>query len=213
MNQWVYLTTVSLGMSGALAAQSSVPAKPSPKPAALSLEQRVKAAEDREAILKTLYAYTYVVDFGHDVKEYTDLYTDDALFQSVAAPNPGRTWSLSPSVDEGSRTGPGAVVGREALEKWIINEWNMRERLLATGHYRIHEAIAPDMTLDGDHAYVHSYFQTTDNDAGRIYIVSIGLYKDELVRSADGRWRIKERLLLRQGGNAPASNAKKAAEN
>jgi len=204
MKQWTYLTAVFLALCAALCAQSSVPAKQ-------SLERRVKAIEDREAILKTLYAYTYAIDFGHNVREYTDLYTEDALFQSVAAPVPGRTWSMSPTVAEGSRTGPGAVVGREALEKWITNEWAMRERLLAAGHYRIHETIAPDVTIDGDRAYVHSYFQTTDNDSGRIYMVSIGVYRDELVRSADGHWRIRERLLLRQGGNAPPANAKKTA--
>ena len=211
MKQCIYWAAVSLGLSAALCAQSPT-AKPSGKASVQSLEQRLKTAEDREAILKTLYAYTYLVDFGHEGREYTDLYTDDALFQSVAAPVPGRTWSMSGSVEEGSRTGPGAVVGREALEKWITNEWAMRERLLATGHYRIHETIEPDITIEGDRAYAHSYFQTTDNDNARIYIVSIAIYKDELVRSTDGRWRIKERLLLRQGGNAPPANAKKAAQ-
>ena len=86
---------------------------------------------------------------------------------------------------------------------------------LAEALFGIRPILGGQVVLDGDRAYVHSYFQTTDNDAGRIDIVSIGLYKDQLVRSADGRWRIKERLLLRQGGNAPAgaSNANKAAEN
>jgi SnoaL-like domain len=206
MKRWIVLVAVSFGLSTIMAAQSPASAKP----AKGSAERLLRAAGDREAILKTLYAYTYTVDFGTDVHESTDLYTDDALFQSVAAP--GRTWSMSPTVEEGSRTGRGAVVGREALEKWITNEWAMRERLIEAGHYRIHETIAPDVTIVGDRAYVHSYFQTTDNDNGRIYIVSIGVYKDELVRSADGRWRIRERLLLRQGGNAPPAGAKKAAE-
>ena len=211
MKRYIPAAAAFFGLSIALCAQTGPAAKPSARTAATA-EQRVKAAEDREAILKTLYAYTYLVDFGHDVREYTDLYTDDGFFQSVAAPVPGRTWSMSGAVEEGSRTAPGAVVGREALEKWIINEWAMRDRLLAAGHYRIHEPIAPDITIDGDRAFAHSYFQTTDNDNGRIYIVSIGIYKDELVRSTDGRWRIKERLLLRQGGNAPPVNTKKAEQ-
>lgn len=94
------------------------------------------------------------------------------------------------------------MVGREALEKWIVNEWQMREKLMSAGHYRIHEMNEPDITIDGDRAMVHSYFQTTDNDNGRIYMVSIGVYQDQFVRSPDGRWRIKERILLRQGGAA-----------
>lgn len=180
------------------------------QPAQKSLEQRLKAIEDREAILKTLHAYAYTIDFGREVREYTDLYTEDAVFQSVMSPAPRGASDWGPIARV-----PGAVVGREALEKWITNEWQMRARLMATGHYRIHEMNEPDITIDGDRASVHSYFQTTDNDNGRIFIVSIGVYQDQLVRSPDGRWRIKERILLRQGGtaqNAAQNSAGAAAD-
>ena len=193
-----------VGLSGGLVAQSPAPSKPA---ASSSLEQRVKAIEDREAILKTLHAYAYTIDFGRDVREYTDLYTEDAVFDSVPAPEPRGASNWGPVA-----RGRAPVVGRAALEKWIVNEWQMREKLMAAGHYRIHEMNEPDITLDGDRAMVHSYFQTTDNDNGRIYIVSIGVYQDQFVRSPDGRWRIKERVLLRQGGVArnptPASGEK-----
>ncbi len=59
-----------------LTAQSATEARSSKNP---SLEQRVRALEDKEAILKVMYQYAYTIDFGHDVNEYTDLYTDDAL--------------------------------------------------------------------------------------------------------------------------------------
>ena len=193
MNKLMQLAAACVGFSIGLTAQSPAPAKP---PANVSLEQRVRALEDREAILKTMYQYAYTIDFGQDVREYTDLYTDDAIFQSVAAQPSASALSTAASA-----TARGAVVGRQALEKWITNEWQMRERLLAAGHYRIHEMMEPDITLDGDRATVRSYFQTTDNDNGRIYMVSIGVYKDQFVRSPDGRWRMKERLLLRQGAN------------
>ena len=75
--------------------------------------------------------------------------------------------------------------------------------LLAKGHYRIHELISPDITVTGDTASTRSFFQTTDNDNGRIYAVSIGVYKGQMVRGADGKWRIKEWLLIRQGGANP----------
>jgi hypothetical protein len=203
MTKLMYLTAACAAFSIGLMAQSSAPAKP---PEKLSLEQRVRALEDHEAILKTMYQYAYTIDFGRDVREYTDLYTDDAVFQSIAAPLPGSAANAGATAPrEGSAKGPGAVVGREALEKWITNEWQMRERLLAAGHYRIHAMMEPDISLDGDRATVRSYFQTTDNDNGRIYMVSIGVYQDRFVRSPDGRWRMRERLLLRQG--AVASNA------
>jgi len=171
-----------------LTAQSATEARSSKNP---SLEQRVRALEDKEAILKVMYQYAYTIDFGHDVNEYTDLYTDDAVFQGNAPANPPAGAS--------AREGRGAVLGRQGLEKWITNEWQGRERLIAAGHYRVHAMVEPDITLDGDHASVRSYFLTTDNDNGRIYMVSIGVYKDEFVRSPDGRWRMKERLLVRQG--------------
>jgi hypothetical protein len=177
----IRLAAGSLALAIGLIAQS-------PKSGAKhSLEQRVKAIEDRDAILKVLNQYTYLVDFGTDVHEYTDLYTDDAIFQPNAA-------------NGATPTSPGASVGRAGLEKWIINEWQMRDRLIAMGHYRLHVFNEPEINVDGDHATARSYFQTTDNDNGRIYVVSIGLYQDKLVRSPDGRWRMKERLLMRQGG-------------
>ncbi len=170
--------------SAVLLAQSSpkAPAKP-------SLEQRVRAIEDRDAILKVLNQYTYLVDFGSDVHEYTDLYTEDAIFQPNAA-------------NGATPTSPGASVGRAGMEKWITNEWQMRDRLISMGHYRLHVFNESEIAVDGDHATARSYFQTTDNDNGRIYVVSIGLYEDKFVRSPDGRWRMKERLLRRQGNVA-----------
>lgn len=46
------------------------------------LEERVRTIEDKEAILKTMYAYAYLIDFGKEVHDYTDLYTEDAVFQN-----------------------------------------------------------------------------------------------------------------------------------
>jgi hypothetical protein len=167
-----------------------------------TLEQRVRAIEDREAILKTMYDYAYAIDFGKDVREYTDLYTDDAVFQSVPPPPPGSAVPADLAARAEMRPAAGAVVGRKALEAWITNEWQVRDRLLVAGHYRIHEMMEPDIALDGDSATSRSYFQTTDNDNGHIFVVSIGVYKDTFVRSRDGRWRLKERLLIRQGAGA-----------
>ncbi len=167
-----------------------------------ALEQRLRDIEDREAILKTMHEYAYTIDFGNEVHEYTDLYTDDAVFQSLASPPRGTVGPVDLASRAEKRSAKGAVVGRRALEAWITNEWQARDRMLAAGHYRSHEMMEPDITLNGDSATARSYFQTTDNDNGRIFVVSIGVYKDAFVRSRDGRWRIKERLLIRQGPGA-----------
>jgi hypothetical protein len=47
----------------------------------------------------------------------------------------------------------------------------MRERLISMGHYRLHMFNEPEIVLDGDRATARSYFQITDNDDGRIYVV------------------------------------------
>jgi len=167
-----------------------------------ALQQRVHALEDKDAILKVMYAYAYTVDFGKETREYTDLYTDDATFLSVPPPAPGSPVAPDLAARAALRPATGAVTGRKALEDWIINEWKMRDQMLAKGHYRIHELISPDITLNGDTASTRAFFQTTDNDNGRIYAVSIGVYKGEMVRGVDGKWRIKEWLLIRQGPGA-----------
>jgi hypothetical protein len=191
----------TLAFTAALPAQS-LAEKAAQRTRGRSIEQRVHALEDKDAILKVMYAYAYTVDFGKDTHEYTDLYTDDATFQSVVPPAPGSPVPADLPARAALRPSTGAVTGRKALEDWIINEWKMRDNLLAKGHYRIHELISPDITVNGDTASTRAYFQTTDNDNGRIYAVSIGVYKGEMLRGADGKWRIKEWLLIRQGAGA-----------
>ena len=98
-----------------------------------------------------LNQYAYLVDFGHDVSQYTDLYTDDAIFQPNAA--------------NGATHQPGVSVGRAGLEKWITNEWQMRERLISLGPLSATCLTSLRSLLDGDRATA-SYFQITDNDNG-----------------------------------------------
>jgi hypothetical protein len=204
MKTTIRMIAYALAAAVALMAQSP---KEATRADGRSLEQRVRAIEDKDAILKVMNAYVYAVDFGKEIREYTDLYTDDATFLSVPPPAPGNPVPADLPARAALRPATGAVVGRHAIEEWITNEWRVRDRMLAAGHYRIHELIAPDITLNGDTASTRSYFQTTDNDNGRIYAVSIGVYKGEFVRSADGRWRIKEWLLIRQGAGANNANA------
>jgi len=203
MKSYIRLMAFCMMIPPGLVAQSA-PAKSSEN---RTLEQRVREIEDREAIRKTMHEYAYTIDFGNDVREYTDLYTDDAVFQSVASPPRGTAGPIDLASRAEKRSASGAFVGRRALEEWITNEWQVRDRMLAAGHYRIHEMMEPDITLNGDSATSKSYFQTTDNDNGRIFVVSIGVYKDAFVRSRDGRWRMKERLLIRQGAGANSAGA------
>jgi SnoaL-like domain len=89
--------------AGCLIFSIGLMAQSSGKP--LTLEQRLKAIEDRDAILKVLNQYAYLVDFGHDVSQYTDLYTDDAIFQPTRRTARRPPAPASPSAARVSKNG------------------------------------------------------------------------------------------------------------
>jgi hypothetical protein len=60
--------------------------------------------------------------------------------------------------------------------------------------YHKHVVIAPMITLNGDTATVQSMFARLDRYPDGPGIRAFGRYRDTLVRCADGKWRIKERL-------------------
>ncbi len=53
--------------------------------------------------------------------------------------------------------------------------------------------------IDGDRATVRSYFCTMRETEEGPLLYSMGQYLDVFVRCTDGRWRMKERHLSREG--------------
>jgi hypothetical protein len=79
--------------------------------------------------------------------------------------------------------------GRDELATFIAGHTR------APAVYHKHLLIEPRITLDGDQAAVDSYFLKVDAQSdGPSQIVAMGRYRDQLVRSSDGRWRFRERL-------------------
>jgi hypothetical protein len=149
-----------------------------------TLEERVKAIEDERAILKVLYQYSHSLDQGCVAEDFVDLFTEDARWYSTID---GR-WA---GVTMGPRN------GREDFQQWA-SDMPPKESVPTRG-YSKHYVVEPDVRIDGDSATVESYLLMVRDSEKGPYIWSMGRYLDQLIRCPDGRWRIKERHLAREG--------------
>lgn len=155
-----------------------------------TLEERLRALEDDREIRRTLLQYAHAIDqrATGDPSALSDCFTEDGVW-----------WA---SV-EGPWAGAGGVrhTGRKAIEAWFLTM-----RAFGTdrpGPHGIgkHYLVTPDIQTHGDEATAESYhLSATATEAGP-QIGSIGRYLDVLVRCPDGRWRIKERHLMKEGAN------------
>lgn len=134
--------------------------------AGMDIEQRLRRLEDEKAILDTLYAYGHHLDAGLE-DAWIDCWTEDAVLDW-----PGRAF----------------MRGHAELRAGFRNHSH------APAMYHKHVVMSPMVTLDGDRATVLSMFARLDRYADGPGIRAFGRYRDKLVRCADGRWRIQERL-------------------
>lgn len=159
-----------------------------------TLEERITALEDQRAITRTLLQYVQVIDQGSDPAEMGDCFTDDGVWwASIDGPFAGVA---------GSRH-----EGRKDIEHWFAGMPRLGTSLEVPANSRAkskHYLVSPDIHLDGDRATVESYhLETTASKEGPL-ITSMGRYLDVLVRCPDGRWRIKDRHLCREGAGVEA---------
>jgi ketosteroid isomerase-like protein len=131
-----------------------------------ALVTRVRALEDERDIMATLYDYGIAIDYG-DEATFVDSWTADAVLQ----------WPWRPAFE-----------GRDAILAAF------RAHTHAPDKFHKHVVVGPRIALDGDQAAVVSYFARLDADDGQRPVMrSFGRYLDELVRCADGKWRIARR--------------------
>ena len=139
------------------------------------LERRLRALEDERDILRTLFAYGHAIDYGLE-DEFLDCWTEDATL----------VWGKTPH-----RGLPQFRVrryqGREAIKE------TFRGHTHAPDRYHKHLLHQPQISIAGDRATVRSGFGRIDEGADGPWLRSFGLYVDELVRCADGRWRFVSR--------------------
>ncbi len=95
--------------------------------------------------------------------------------------------------------------GRKDIEHWFGGMPRLGAGYPADQHGKAkHYLITPDIKLDGDRATVESYHLETSASKDGPLVTSMGRYLDVLVRCPDGRWRIKDRHLCREGAGVEA---------
>jgi uncharacterized protein (TIGR02246 family) len=133
-----------------------------------SLEDRVRALEDREAIRELVARYCFVID-DRDLEGIGDCFTVDGRFRSVDGKMDAR--------------------GREA----IMEQYHGRFEALGTGNHIAHQQVIELDAADPDRATgtVSAHAELVRN--GEVMIAAFR-YADSY-RREDGRWRFADRLL------------------
>jgi hypothetical protein len=167
---FVARTMMELRLSQALAAAGPAGAGERPGSNGASTADRLRALEDERAILETLFAYAYAMDYGSE-DEFLDCWTDDAILEW-----PGRE----------------PFVGRKMIREAFAGSPH------APAVFNKHVALQPRIRLDGNRATVTSYYARLRPHAEGPQVNSFGLYLDSLVRCPDGRWRFQHRRVQRE---------------
>lgn len=140
-----------------------------------ALERRVRELEDLNAITRVLFVLGHTVDYGeHD--RWVDCFAEDCVFEMV-------------EVSESTRVVKVRHEGRQALAAFIPGH------TYAPAYFHKHLVADPVIDLDGDRATCESYMTRVDKGESGPFLWSIGRYRDEFRRSADGRWRVSARTI------------------
>lgn len=135
-----------------------------------SLEDAVRALQDERDIVRVLYEYAHGLDYGPE-EAFVDVFTPDGSWQRVPGQRPGQ-----------------AFTGRDGLTQMY------RDHVHAPEYFHKHVAANPYVIVNGDTATARSYLILIAEHPTGPFVRAFSRCNDELVRSADGAWRIKQRL-------------------
>jgi hypothetical protein len=135
-----------------------------------SLEQRLTAVEDREAILHAAYRFNTLVNYGGSVDEWRAVLTDDA---HVAVSGPDGTLLAEDR-------------GVEAIRS---------SRPPKEGHHDHNLLHGPILEIDGDEATLESYWSVISDAGEGPRVAMYGTATNTFVRT-DGRWLIASRAAV-----------------
>lgn len=142
------------------------------------LEQRLRAVEDRLAIYQTICGYGYAMD-GCNAPVVGSLYTEEGVYAVGDV---------------------GAFEGREAVA--AITERPTHRALVAAGC--AHMATLPYVVIEGDRAFATCHTMVPMHGEDGFFIGRLSASRIELLREADGNWRISHRQNLMLDGNPAA---------
>ena len=129
--------------------------------------------EDRLEILDLLGRYAHAYDAGSR-EDLEEIFTDDAELRIVG--------------DVGQV--PATMAGRDAIRDGLIGKWTAikpeQRRHIGTNLVVLEQTETTAKSA--------SYFVLVATSDGRPTLLATGRYDDELVKGADGRWRIRLRV-------------------
>ncbi|MUL74510.1 nuclear transport factor 2 family protein [Mycolicibacterium sp. CBMA 226] len=131
-----------------------------------SMEKRLQALEDREAIRELLSSFCRAVD-GKDRSLFVSLWETDAR------------WEVGPPA--------GFAEGHDALLANVERVWTV----LPDSYHMLGNFL---IEVDGDRARLTCDVNVRGTDVGDRAILAGGTYSDDLHRGQDGRWRIVEHV-------------------
>jgi uncharacterized protein (TIGR02246 family) len=135
----------------------------------VSVEARLQALEDREAIRDLLAEYRRALD-EKDFEAYADLFGEDGEFVTAAT---------------------GTVRGRAEILAMLAQLQSTGALTVAAGDDR-HLVANVEIALHGDHATAHSTWVYLTREGDGPAVALVGHYDDELRRTAAG-WRFARR--------------------
>jgi hypothetical protein len=144
---------------------------------------RLRRLEDEREIIRLTRAFCVAADVGGN-EEWLALFTEDGVLDTHGPRD--MVERFLPRGGERTATGV-RFAGMAALKRFIAG----RD---ASGRLETrHHTTAPLIELDGDRARSSCYFLVTNHDGRTLTVFAAGRYDDQLVRCADGRWRVTVR--------------------
>jgi hypothetical protein len=141
--------------------------------------RRLRQLEDERAIFDLLYRYGHAIDYGLE-DEWIDCFVQDGIFDR-------RLRQEGTSTSEWRPLGP-RLEGHADLASFVSSHSRAPER------FHKHLLLNPRIVIAEDDATVQSYFLFITANEGRCVIGAFGRYLDNVVRSGERTWRLKQRI-------------------
>jgi hypothetical protein len=141
---------------------------------------------DERSIQNTLFRYVQAIDYGRE-EDFVDCFTSDGSLDMRRIPGADNSKSI---LRGGTRHEHGIRWTGSAQLKTFIGGHSR-----PPAAYHKHFNGVPVIRLSGDEAAVESYVFVLIRKEESPSLLAFGHYLDRFLRCADGRWRIKERLL------------------